>query len=893
VTGTNQREGAGPPRNAERFLRVLLPRSIGEEALDDLNGVYQARRARVGRVRADRWYWRQVAVFAVRLRMATWPGGVLHERSAARPRRKRMMGTLWHDLHYGVRTMLRSPGFTVIAVMTVALGIGANAAIFSVVRSVLLRPLPFPEPERLVELWEARVDRGFTNASFTRANFWDVHDQNRTLQDMGALEWTSINLTGVESPQRLSAGLVSVGFFRALGVSALVGRLFVEGEDAAGSDGRLVVLSHGLWRARFASDRSVVGRDITLDGQSYRVIGVLPPGTPWLDATDLFAPMVRAPDADRGSFELTVVARLADGVSPAAARADLQSVSQRIAAQYPEATGMGITLESGERWIASDALRRALWVLLGAVGFLLLISCVNLANLMLARTTGRLRERAVRTALGASRWRITQQALTETAMLGLFGAGLGLVLAFALVRLLRTFDPGGIPRLAEARLDGVVLGVTLLASLMTSLLTGLVPALRAPYRDVGAVLREGERAVVGHRRAGRLRNVLVSFEVTLSLILLVGAGLLVRSFDRLLNVERGFRTEHRLIFDVGLPTGRTEAERARAAQLLTELHTRIRALPQVASAAAMSMKPLRGVGTGMGYAAADKPPATAAVPWASWRLITRDYFRTMGLPILGGRDFTEQDRLGDPWRVIISQRIADQLWPGEEAVGRQFILWQGQGQQTAEVIGVAGNMRDWSLTEDPSLAVYLPYYGASSPIVNFVIHSTSPTAVLVPRLRALLADVDRNLPLSSVRSLQEMVGESVAARRFTMLLLGALAALALLLALAGVYGVLAYTVSRRRSEMGLRMALGASASSVLRLVLLQGMRPVLVGLLLGVVGALMLSRFMTSLLFGVTRLDLPTYLGVGALLLGAGALSCYLPAREALRVSALTALREE
>ncbi len=803
------------------------------------------------------------------------------------------MGTILTDLRFGVRTMLRSPGFTVIAVFTLALGIGANAAIFSVVRSVLLRPLPFPEPEQLVELWESRLDRGFTTASFTRANFWDIHDQNRTLQDMGALEWTSVNLTGLESPQRLSAGRVTVGFFRALGVSPIAGRVFVEGEDAAGADGRIVMLGHGVWRTRFASDRSLVGRTITLDGQTFRVIGVLPSGTPWLDAADLYIPMVRQPNADRGSFELSVVARLARGVTPDAARADLQAVSRRIGEQYPEAKGMGVTLESSDRWIATDTLRRALMVLLGAVGFLLLIACVNVANLLLARASGRMRERAVRTALGASRWRLMQQALTETALLGLLGAGIGLGLAFAIVRLLRTFDPGGIPRLTEASIDGVVLAITLLASVFTSLVTGIVPALRAPNRDVGLVLREGERSVVGHRRAGRLRSALVSIEVTLSLILLVGAGLLIRSFDRLLNVDRGFRTENRYVFDVGLPSSRTEAEEARSAQLLANLHTRMRALPQVTSAAAVSMKPLRGVGTGMGYAAADQPPPTGAVPWASWRLVTRDYFRTMGLPILTGRDFTEQDRLGEPWRVILGKRIAEQLWPGENAIGRQFILWQGQGQQQGEVIGVVGDMRDWSLTDDPSLAVYLPYYGASSPIVNFVIHSTAPTSVLVPRLRSLLDELDPTLPLSSVQSLGDMVGESVAARRFTMLLLGALAALALLLALAGVYGVLAYTVSRRRSEMGLRMALGASAGSVLRLILLQGMRPVLIGLVLGVGGALLLSRFMTSLLFGVTALDVPTYLGVGALLLSAGALSCYLPAREALRVNAITALREE
>jgi putative ABC transport system permease protein len=885
-----------PPRLAAAILRLLLPPSIRDEALDELRDGYVLRCAQFGRRGADRWYRRQVPGFAIRVRLALLTGGPLVPTPVPEPvlNGSERMTTILADLRYGARAMMRNPAFSTIAVLTLALGIGANAAIFSVVRTVLLRPLPFPEPDRLVQVWESRLDRGWTQSSFTHANFWDVAEMNRSFSAMGAITWGSINLAGRDNPELLSVAYVTTGFLRALGVTPVAGRAFADGEDHVGADPRIVILGHRVWTSQFGGDRAIVGRTITLGGQGYRVVGVLPAGTPWLDAGDLFMPLIRGPNEDRGSFELTSIARLAPGVTIEAARTDLNRVAGQLASQYPQDKGMGVTIQSSDGWVASDTLRRALWVLMSAVGFLLLIACVNLANMLLARSTGRIRERAMRSALGATRGRVLQTAVAESLLLGVLGATVGLAIAFGVVRLLRAFDPGDIPRLADVSIDGAVLAVTLGAALLTSIITGLAPALRTPYNDIVTALREGERSVIGNRRTVGLRGALVSVEVALSLMLLIGAGLLIRSFGAILDVDRGFQTDNRVLFNVTFPNAQNEADVQRLSALRMQLKSRIEALPQVKDVAAVSTGLLRGTGTGMGFAARDKPsPARDAVPWAGWRMITRDYFKTLGVPIIAGRDFTAQDVVGRPWRVIISHPVAERLWPGENAVGRQIILWKGQSENVAEVIGVAGDMRDQDLADTPSLSVYMPFNGGGMPVAHFVVHTASAPTAIIPVVRSILAEVSPTSPVSNVQTLGELIGESVAARRFTMLLLAALAGVALLLALAGVYGVLSYSVSRRRTEIGMRMALGASTSSVLRLVLSQGMRPVVIGLVAGVGGAMALSRYMASLLFGVTRLDVPTYAGVALLLTAAAALACYLPARDAMKVDVLTALREE
>lgn len=790
------------------------------------------------------------------------------------------------------RGLRKSPVFTAIAVATLALAIGANASIFSVVRAVLLRPLPFPEPDRLVQLWETRLDRGWTQASFTRANFWDLQDVEGVFDHVGAMSFTSFVRTGGAYPQRLGAAVVSSGFLAALGATPTVGRSFLSDEDRTGEDGRVVMLGHALWLSDFGADPAVVGTSITLDDAPYEVVGVLPDGEPWLDAADVFVPMVRPSDPDRGSFELAVVGRLAPGVSVEGARARLDALANRLAERYPQPdAGMGIIAEPSSTWIASDTTRRALWVLMGAVGVLLLIGCANVANLLLARGAERMREHALEAALGASRRRLIGRVVTEAAVLSAVGAALGLALAVGVSRVVRVYDPGDIPRLSEAGLDPWVVGFAVLTAVASTLLASVLPALQAPRVDVAAALRDGEGRVAGSRRLGRLRSVLVGAEVAMSLALLVGAGLLVRSLGAVLGVDRGFATEHRLLFEVGMSP---DYDRDAMVGFLTGYLDRVGGIPGVRAAAAVSQPPLSGGGTGLGFGAADAPDdPEASVPWASWRLITGDYFTTLGIPLVDGRTFDAHDRLGDPWRAIVSQSVAERLWPGQRAIGRTVILWKGQDDLPAEVVGVVGDIRERDLASEPTLAVYLPLYGATWSPLTFVAHHDrgATTATIVPLLRERLKEVDAGLPLGNVRTFDDLVGHSVASRRFTMLLMAALAAVALALSLAGVYGVISYATSKRTAEIGVRLALGSAPGGVVRLIVGEGLRPVVIGLGAGLGGAWALSGLMSSLLFGVTNADAPTYVAVAVVLLGAAVVACWLPARRALRLPVSTALR--
>ena len=820
-------------------------------------------------------------------------GGIEQVKEQVREvRRGRTIEGIAADLRQALRTLKNNPGFAILATLMLALGIGATTLVFSVFYSVLLRPLPFKEPGRLVQIWEARPQKGWQQASFTEANFWDVRAMSKAFEDAGAFDTVDMNMTGSGDPQHLTVGRVSAQFFHILGVQPSLGRLFLPDEDQPGRDNHTVLLGHRFWTSRFGASPSILGKTLRFDGQAYRVAGVLPAGEPWLNDADAFIPLVYSPAADRGSFEFSVIARLAQGVSLEGAKSDLAAVCSRLAELHPpNDTGMAVKIEPGSTWGADAKLRSALWVLLGAVGFLLSIACVNLANLLLARATARQREITIRSALGASRIRIIRLVLGEAFVLGFLGAGLGLLLAWQGLDLIRAANLDGIPHISEIGLNGWVLGFALIVTLLVVICSGLIPAVQVPRHDLAAALREGDRSQAGTRSQHRLRSALVTAEVALSLMLLIGAGLLIRSFDRLLHVDRGFQTSHRIIATVNMPWS---YDGNRIDQTVRTYRSRITSLPRVEAAAAASSRPVLGWDSGMGIVAADHPDsANGNIPWASWRFITSDYFRAMGIPLLQGRTFSERDRKGAPWRIVISQNLAELFWPGQNPIGRKAILWKGQGNDVAEVIGVVGNIRDHGLDSDPTRIVYIPYYGTGCSVAQFVVRAAESPASLVPLLRSSLAEIDPSLPLSDVRTLQDIVDASVGTKRLNTILLAIFAVIALILAMTGIYGVLSYSVAKRTAEIGVRIALGANPRRIFALIARQGMLPILLGIVIGLGGAAALSRLLVSLLFEVQPLDAATYIAVSLLIVLTALLACYVPVRRALRVDPASALREE
>jgi putative ABC transport system permease protein len=819
-------------------------------------------------------------------------GGLESMKESYRDRRGLpLVDAVAQDLRHSLRILRRAPGTAAIAVLTLALGIGATTAVFSVVYSVLLQPLPFPEPQRLVRLWESRAAHGWDKTSFNEANFWDVRARNRTFEEIGALLNTRANLSGSGDPRLISVGKVSSGFFPLLGVGPIIGRGFLQGEDQPGHENQIVLLANKFWRTQFGADPQIIGRTLRLDGKPVTVVGVLPPGEPWLNAADAFIPLVYDPKASRTGFQFAVVGRVRRGISIEAVKDDLEIVCSTLATEYPQQDDdMGIQIEPARTWTASASLRRTLWVLFCAVGFVLLIACINLTNLLLVRATGRAREIALRTAIGAGRGHIVRMVLGESLLLGLAGGGLGLAFALIMLRALSQIDPGVVPRLADAGPNTWVLVFSLGAALLTGLISGLVPALQAPYGNVLSALREGDRGQAGNRVQSRLRAALVMVEVALSLVLLVGAGLLIRSFDRLLHVERGFQSENRIALAANLPES---YKREQVKEVLTRFLTGAAAAPHVVSAAAVSARPLvAGWNPVMGIGTNDQgDAASGSAPWAGVRFVTPGYFRTMGISLLDGRMFDERDVTLQS--VVISRTVADLLWAGQNPVGRHLVLWKGQSNLEAEVIGVVGNQRERTLDMDPTLTVYLPYYAAGITPIQFVVQTAGDPMSVVPSLRSVLSTIDPDLPLSDIESLDAVVARSLAPRRFNTLLLGSFAGLALLLAMAGIYGVLSYSVARRASEIGVRVALGASRRTVLVLILSQGMRPVLTGVAIGLAGAFALSRLLATMLFGVTPADPFTYVVVALIAIATALAACYVPARRALRVDPTVALRYE
>jgi putative ABC transport system permease protein len=802
------------------------------------------------------------------------------------------MRTLLQDLRFGWRTLWRRPGFTAVAVLTLALGIGANTAIFSVVNAVLLRPLPYEGSEWLVVLTEE--SRQNPSMFISYPNFLDWKERSRSFEALAVHRQQAFILTGGEEPERLDGRQVSADFFNVFGVRPELGRAFLGEEDRPG--GRPVaVLSHGLWERRFGGGPGVVGGTITLDGRPFTVVGVLPEGFRAAGEADVFVPFGQW-SGQPGWMNRDVrpggraVGRLKTGTSIESARAEMRAITAGLEAQHPRTnTGVGVRLVPLYESVVGDT-RPALLMLLGAVALLLLIACANIANLLLARAASRRQEFAVRAALGASRWRLARQLLTESVVLALLGGGLGLLLALWGVDLLSASGAGNLPRATEIGVDARVVAFTALVTLLTGVAFGLVPALQNSAAVPGSALKAAGR---GASASGgrRLSGALIIAETALALVLLVGAGLLVKSFARLQEVDPGFDHENVLTMRVPLPRARY-AKDEQVAEFYRALLERVRSLPGVESAAVANELPFTGRGWPVEVEAADRPvPPAGQSPVADWGIVSPEYFRTMGIPLIRGRALAESDTAAARRVVVVDEEVARHFWPGGEAVGQRLRV---VGPDPFEVVGVARRVRNYGLDADSRMRVYVPAAQTPMHMMNLAVRASGPDAEgLAKAVAGEVRALDSGQPVYGVRTMERIVSESLAPRRFNMALVALFAAGALLLASIGIYGVIAYTVARRTREIGIRVALGARRGDVLRLVLGQGMRPALAGVGLGLAASLALTRLMSSLLYGVSATDPVTFAAVSGLLVVVALLACYFPARRATKVDPAVALRYE
>lgn len=800
------------------------------------------------------------------------------------------MGTLWQDLKYGLRMMFKSPSITLIAVVALALGIGANSAIFSVVNALVLRPLPYADPDRLV-----MVSVGGHEAS--AADFLDWKAQSRTLENLSAMSYWDANLGSVAVPERLQGFLVSADLFPMLGVRPAMGRTFLPEEAQPGRDG-VVVLSYGLWQRVFGSDPSLLGKTLTINGRTRTVVGIMPHGFQFYDKAEAWAPLRLDPNDSsvgaRRAHYLIAAARLKDGVTIQQAQADMNSINRRLGEQYPETNGSRPVKLVSVHEYAVGPVRPALLTLLGMVGFVLLIACANVANLLLARGASRQREVAVRVALGARRFRIIRQLLTESALLALCGGGLGLLLALWGVELLMNSIPPGwinsIPLTDGVGIDARILVFTLLVSLLTGIVFGLAPAWQISKPDLNSVLKDGGRSGgESGLRQRRLRSLLVVVEVALSLTLLIGAGLMIRSFVRLMKVPTGLNADHVLTMQLALPALKyVEDEQVTA--FYSQALERIASVPGVEAVGATTTLPLSGSDQTTKVLVNGQPAAEAHE--VSERDISPDYFRVLGIPLMLGRAFSARDTKDAPGVVIINETMARRLFGSAEAAVGQH-LTDEDGKDAREIVGLVADVRHSGLDAELRSEMFMPYTQDSSRSMTLVVRTASDPSGFTPAVRRQLLAVDKDQPIYHVRTMTQVIADSVSQRRLTMLLFGIFASLALVLATIGVYGVMSYSVTQRAHEIGIRLALGAQPRDVFRLVIGQGMALTLGGIVLGLIAAFALTRVMASLLYGVKATDPVTFAGIPLLLAAVALVACYIPARRATKVDPMLALRYE
>ncbi|MFP5260646.1 MAG: ABC transporter permease [Blastocatellia bacterium] len=824
-------------------------------------------------------------------------GGV--EQVKERVREVRMgyfLETMWQDFRYGLRVLVKSPVFTTVAVLSLALGIGANTAIFSVVNGLLLRPLPYPDSERIVAVWHTPPQESFPGMnrfSVSPANYLDWKEQSSAFEQMAIYQYAGFSLSAGGDPVAVTGAAVSSDFFPVLRSNASQGRTFLPEEEQPGRD-QVVVISHGLWQRAFGAIPNLIGQSLTLNSRSFTVVGIMPAGFEFPSEAELWVPLAwdDAERQTRSIHDYLVIARLKQGVSLSQARAEMGTISGRLEQQYPEEDkGWGAVVIPLQEDLIGDV-RPALLVLFSAVGFVLLIACANVANLMLARGANRRKEIAIRIALGAPRARIVRQLLSESVLLAVAGGLLGLLLAGWGGHLLVQLSSGSLPNHGEIGLDKWALGFTLLVSFGAGIAAGIAPAFQFAAADTSETLKQGTGRTGGSSAKQRTRKALVICEVALSLILLIGAGLMIRSFWKLQRVDPGFNISNTLTMSVGLSPIKYSDGRQQAA-FFDRVLEQVAAIPGVVSAGATTTLPLAGGGSTQPFTIEGRPgPAVAEQPMAQTRYISPDYFRAMGIPLRQGRFFTDQDRENAVPVIIISETMARRFWPGEDPIGKRLTPSFHLKQGPREIVGVVGDVKS-GLDADESAMMYMSYKQAPRPYMTFVARTASdPQNFIQPISKAIYA-VDKEQALTNVGTMEQVLAASLSGRRFNMTLLIAFAVLALTLAAVGVYGVMNYAVTLRRRELGIRLALGAQAADVLRLVLGEGLTLTLTGVGAGLVGAYGLTHLMASLLYGVTVTDSLTFVSVPGVLMAVGLLASYLPARRATKVDPMIALRYE
>jgi putative ABC transport system permease protein len=806
------------------------------------------------------------------------------------------MDALLNDIRYAIRNLVKRPGFTLIAVLTLGIGIGANTAIFSSIHALLWKPLAFPELDRVVAIWDKNPSRGVVHNEVAMANYLDWRAQTQSFEQLALYRWWNANITGIDPPERIQGFLVTANFIDVTGLKPIMGRNFTAEENQPGKDA-VAIITYSLWQRRFGADPNILNKTITVNSIQRTVIGVMPEHFNFPKGGEIYAPIALTPDlmGNRTSHSFYVIGRLKPGLLIANAQAEIDNVTARLEQQYPEAnTGLGATVYS----LVDDMVRAydtPIWVTMGFVGFVLLIACANIANLMLARASGRHKEIALRAALGASRWRIVRQLLTESLIVAFLGGAFGVLLGFWGIDALRFSNPGDAATFAagwhQLGINVPVLLFTILLSVFCGLIFGLAPALQVSKPNLNDALKEGARQV--SRSSHRLRSSLVVFEVALSLVLLVGAGLSIRSFLSLVKTNPGFNPDNVLTMKLVLPAARYREEPQRAA-FYNDLVQRVKASPGVESAAAVNYLPLGGANSSDAYLVeGEAEPQPGHEEVARYRVATPDYFQTMRIPITRGRGFTEQDKPGAPPVVIVNETMARKHWAGQDAIGKRIRLFGPlERAPWMEIVGVVEDVTHQF--NDPVVPeFYLPHAQDAWNAMTLVARTNVDPASLAAALRQQVWAMDKDQPVYDVQSMQEVWSTAASMYTFSSVTLGFFAVVALLLASLGIYGVMAFAVSQRTQEIGIRMALGATTPEVMKLVLKHGLKLALLGVGIGLVGAWGLTRFMKGLLVDVQPTDLLTFTVVSACLFIAALLACYLPARRATKVDPLVALRYE